>query len=264
MLGCAGMFTRRAPCRLACELARSKARTASTKAWMRAGSFRPGRAFDARGDIDARRARRLRAPPRRSSSSRPPERNHGFGEAKSVQERPVEGRRRGRPAGWRRAAAWRRGAGGPSDSSAMRGEIAARGDADRLHHRHAGHGADRAHALRRLLAVQLQEIGPERLGDRAKSASSPSTVTATICALPRARVGERRGPLQRDVPRARRKEHESDEIGARFKRGVDAFLVGKPADFDLCRHAGSVARNARKSRIRGAGLWNRRRARVCY
>ena len=52
----------------------------------------------------------------------------------------------------------------------MRGKVAFACNADRLHHRTCRSGADSAHAFRRLPAVQLQEIRPERFGDCAEQA----------------------------------------------------------------------------------------------
>ena len=97
------------------------------------------------------------------------------------------------------------------------------------------------HAVGRLLAVQLQHVGLERLDDVAQQVSSLAlTVSATLAARPRDPRAQHARGLQAEVARAGREEHEADQVGAGFQRRIERFRGLQAADFDGQRHDGRV------------------------
>ena len=144
------------------------------------------RAFDARGHIDARRARdaqRLGD----IAGVEPARQHERHARIDALEQRPVE--RRAEPARPRRVlrraartAAGRR----PSRKARSRARSLALGDRQRLHHRQAEARAHRRHALGRLGAVQLQHVGLERLDDGGAASHRRHRPSARPCRRGRA------------------------------------------------------------------------------
>ncbi len=124
----------------------------------------PRRAFDTGGDVEARRPGFHR---RHHILAVEPARQHpGQARGDVFQDRPVEGHAV--------AAGQNRTLGrfgveqqpvGDILVSCGSGQVVARRNRDRLHHRQAGTGLQVAHPLRRLVAVQLQHVGAQRCDD---------------------------------------------------------------------------------------------------
>ena len=96
-------------------------------------------------------------------------------------------------------------------------------------------------AIRRLRAVQLQEIRTKLVDDAAQLKLRRVDGHRDDASLAAGSGGQHCGMIELDVAGASLEEHEADVIGPRLKRGIDAFRVGKPADLDLCRHPACLA-----------------------
>ncbi len=120
-----------------------------------------------------------------------------------------------------------------------RRQVGALADRERLDHRQPEHRTDDGDPFRRLLAMQLQQVGLEGgdaqfqelvIGiDRDRDLAGPA-----LHPLP-----ERAHRLEADMARRRRKEHEAHQIGPGLERRIERNRRRQAADFDQDGHAGS-------------------------
>ena len=225
------------PCR---QRDRPAARAARTKARIFSRSLSPG-ARSTPDDTSTAGARVMRSASATLPASSPPESMNGTPGSRSLQQRASRTACRARRAGSPRAARGRRTAAsrrpwhrrdrrqiGCASRPAAPSSPAARS------------ASAPTHAFRRLLAVQLQHVGLERLDDlRASSASSASTESATFSARPCTRAPRAARGLEAEIARRRRKEHEADHVGAGIERGVEGLGGLQAADFDQKGHDGA-------------------------
>ena len=124
------------------------------------------------------------------------------------------------------------------------GGIAARSDfgfdRQHLHHRQSEALRDRGDALRRFVAVKLEQIGAQHLNDVGKRCvigvhGERDLLGAAVDA--RTQFARR---MERHVAWAWRKEHKAHHVGARIERDIEGFGRRKAADFDQNRHGGGV------------------------
>ena len=144
---------------------------------------------------------------------------------------------------------------------ADRRQIGALGDRQRLHHRQAEARAHHHDPLRRLLAVQLQHVGLERLDDVAQRLVIGIDGERDLAGAALDALAERARRLDAEMARARRKEHEADHVGAGFQRDIKRFGGLQAADFDHERHAPAFypLLRPRPQSASGGGRRNRQR-----
>ena len=199
------------------------------------------RALDAGGYIDARRAghgQRLRDVAG-IEAARQHERD---AHVEALEQRPVE--RLAQPAGpgrllWR--ARVENQAVGDRRVEPDRRQIAAIGDRQRLHYRQTETLAYRHHTFRRFVAVQLQHVGGKRGDDAGKRLVIGIDGKRDLAGAALGPLAQRARGVEPEMARARREEHEADQIGAGFHRDINRFRGLKPADFDQQRHGGVLA-----------------------
>ena len=117
-----------------------------------------------------------------------------------------------------------------------RREVGALGDRQRLHDRQAEARAHRDHAVRRLLAVQLQHVGLQRLDDCLERRVVGVDRERDLLRAPAHALAERARGLVAEIARRRREEHEADHVGARVERYVERLGRLQAADFDHNGH----------------------------
>ncbi len=204
-----------------------------------AGILLARRALDAGGDIDAGRAGdgdRLDDIARIEAAGQHP----GHARVDALEQGPVEGvaeaagtRGVGRRAGVEQQPVGDLGIG------ADRGQVGAAGDRQRLHDRQAEAGAHGDDAVRRLLAVQLQHVGLQRGDDGGDEIVIGVDGERDLAGAPRTCAPSGRAASSRKIARARRKEHEADEVGPGLERHFQRVGPAQPADFDRQCHGGA-------------------------
>ncbi len=152
-------------------------RTASRNAVMRCGSFTPGPRSTPE-ETSAIGARDSRMASATFQGSSPPARNHGRCSRQAVEQGPVEARAvaAGAVGALRRLGVEHQVVGGVLIPQG-RGDVGSVAHADRLDHRQAGQDAHGGGAFRRLLAVQLDQVGredPHDVGDAPRRPDRPS------------------------------------------------------------------------------------------
>ena len=216
----------------------SEARAARMKARILSGSFTPG-ALSTPEETSTPGARVMRSASATFSGIRPPDSMNGIVGSRSVEQVPVE--RLAEAAGPRspRAAAWRRTAGGRRvrDRAGSRRDRRFASIASAFITGRPKRCLDRADALRRLLAVQLEHVGLQRRRRCRRASRRPHRrCSATFSARPFTRAAELARRMKRHVARPRRKEHEAHHVGAGIERGVERVGRGQAADFDESSH----------------------------
>ena len=94
--------------------------------------------------------------------------------------------------------------------------------------------------------MQLQHVGLERRDDVGKRLVIGIDRERDLAGAALHAVAERARGLQPEIARARRKEHEADQVGAGFQRHIKRFRGLQAADFDRSKPwwAGSTAFSA--------------------
>ena len=194
------------------------------------------RALDARGYVNGRRPRDPQC--LRDIAGFKPARQHvRHAGAQIFQQPPVE--RTAEPAGPRGVARRTRIEEQPVGDLVVepdRREIGALGNRQRLHHRQSKVRPHRRHALGRLLAVKLQQVGLERLDRRCKLFIAGVDRQRDLLRPAAHALAKGASGMGSDVTRRRRKEHETHHIGARLQRHVERLGGFQAADFDLNGH----------------------------
>ena len=89
-------------------------------------------------------------------------------------------------------------------------------------------------------AVQLQHVGLERLDDGGERLIVGIDGERDLAGAAFDALAKRARGLQREMARARRKEHEADHVGAGFQRHIKRFRGLQAADFDHQSDMGGV------------------------
>jgi len=80
--------------------------------------------------------------------------------------------------------------------------------------------------------VQLKPVGIERRHDRVQQRVIRIDRERDLAGTPGRAVAECACRRHVEMARGGRKEHEADEIGTRFERGVEGYFAVEPADLD--------------------------------
>ncbi len=97
-------------------------------------------------------------------------------------------------------------------------------------------GLDGGHALRRLIAMKLEEVGADALGHACDQLIVGIDHDGDGADLAAGDGGKHARLLELDIARALGEEDEPDEVGAGFGRFLDDGRRPHAADFDLDRH----------------------------
>ena len=109
-------------------------------------------------------------------------------------------------------------------------------DRQRLHDRQAEAGTHCGHALRRLAAVQLQQVGRERVDARCQLIVTGVDGKSHLLRPSPHTLAQRARGVGADVTGRRRKEDKADEIGPGLERHIERLEALKPADLDQNGH----------------------------
>ena len=211
------------------------------------GILDAGRALHAGGNIDAAGAGDANG--LRDIAGMKPARDHERQfEIEIFQHMPVE--HRAEPAGTGgilRRAGIEQDAIGNRGIAGQRREIGCGLDRDRLHDRQSEFLLDVAQPRHGFLAVQLQHVRLQRLDDigerRVVGIDGQRDLGGAALGLP-AEFARR---LEAEMPRRRRKEHESHHVRAGLQRDVERLARGQAANFDDQGH-GLSRRGSRRDR----------------